>query len=67
MRCTAAFPTDNGRMADTRADRVPLDSPAAQPAPRGVQAMWREQNAAFRLRVLEQLRQARPREEPHAV
>jgi hypothetical protein len=50
-------------MADTRADRVPLDSAAAAPAQRGVQAMWREQNAAFRARVMEQLRQTRPRDE----
>ena len=33
------------------------------PVHRGVQAMWREQNAAFRARVLEQLRQTRPRDE----
>jgi hypothetical protein len=50
-------------MAETRADRVPLDTPAEAPAQRGVQAMWREQNAAFRARVMEQLRQTRPRED----
>ena len=36
--------SDNGGMADTHADRVPSPSPAAVPAQRGVQAMWREQN-----------------------
>jgi len=50
-------------MADTRADRVPSTDAAAVPAQRGVQAMWREQNAAFRARVMEQLRQARPDEQ----
>jgi hypothetical protein len=50
-------------MAETRADRVPLDNASGTQAQRGVQAMWREQNAAFRARVLEQLRQSRPREE----
>jgi len=49
-------------MADTRADRVPSTSPAVVPGQRGVQAMWREQNAAFRARVMEQLRQ-RPLDE----
>lgn len=46
-------------MAETRAARVPVNSTATVPAQRGVQAMWREQNAAFRARVLEQLRQTR--------
>jgi hypothetical protein len=53
-------------MADAREDRVPLHTPAGAPVHRGVQAMWREQNAAFRARVMEQLRQTRPREEKHA-
>ncbi len=63
MRCPAGFATHNGGMADTREDRVPLDNPAVAPSQRGVQAMWREQNAAFRARVMEQLRQTRPRDE----
>jgi hypothetical protein len=42
-------------MAETREARVPVDSTAKVP----VQAMWREQNAAFRARVLGQLRQVR--------
>jgi isocitrate dehydrogenase len=46
---------DTARMAETREARVPVDSAAKVP----VQAMWREQNAAFRARVLGQLRQAR--------
>ena len=46
-------------MADTLEARVPVDSAAKVP----VQAMWREQNAAFRARVMEQLRQTRPRDE----
>ena len=63
MRCPAGFAAHTGRMAETRADRVHLDTPAGAPAQRGVQAMWREQNAAFRARVMEQLRQTRPRED----
>jgi hypothetical protein len=54
---------DNGGMADTRADRVPLDTAAGATASSGVQAMWREQNAAFRARVMGQLRQTRQRDE----
>ena len=54
-------------MAETRGQAIVIDGTDDDTAPvaRGVQQMWREQNAAFRQRVLEQLRQARPREEAH--
>ena len=52
-------------MAEMRGDTILIDGTddTAPPAHRGVQAMWREQNAAFRARVLEQLRQTRQRDE----
>ena len=55
-------------MAESRAETIVIDGTEDSTAPvhRGVQAMWREQNAAFRARVLEQLRQTRPREESPA-
>ena len=54
-------------MAELRGQTIVIDATDddAVPPHRGVQQMWREQNAAFRQRVLEQLRQTRPREEPH--
>lgn len=53
-------------MAELRGQTIVIDATADEaPVHRGVQQMWREQNAAFRQRVLEQLRQARPREEAH--
>jgi hypothetical protein len=45
-------------MADPRAQSIPQTASAGT-VPRGAQALWREQNAAFRARVLSQLRQTR--------
>ncbi|MFN2524272.1 MAG: hypothetical protein ABR614_13300 [Mycobacteriales bacterium] len=52
-------------MADLRTEPVRIDATEEpeRPAYRSVQAMWREENAAFRARVLSQLRQVRQREE----
>lgn len=52
-------------MAEQRGDTIVIDGTDDVPgqAHRGVQAMWREQNAAFRARVIGQLRQTRPRDE----
>ena len=52
-------------MADARTQTVRIDASddTAQPVHRSVQAVWREENAAFRARVLGQLRQVRQREE----
>lgn len=51
-------------MAESLAETIVIDGTEDSTAPvhRNVQALWREQNAAFRARVLEQLRQTRPRE-----
>lgn len=51
-------------MADVRTEPVRIDATqdTGQPVHRSVQAMWREENAAFRARVLGQLRQVRQRE-----
>ena len=46
-------------MAETRGQTIVIDGTedATAPVQRGVQQLWREQNAAFRARVLQQLRQ----------
>ncbi|MCU1673875.1 MAG: hypothetical protein JWN77_1988 [Frankiales bacterium] len=52
-------------MADTRTEPVRIDATedADTTVHRSVQAMWREENAAFRARVLGELRRVRQREE----
>jgi hypothetical protein len=52
-------------MAEMHGDTIHIDGTddSTGPVHRGVQAMWREQNAAFRARVLEQLRSTRQRDE----
>jgi hypothetical protein len=52
-------------MADLRTETVLIDATkdATGSVHRSVQAVWREENAAFRARVLAQLRQVRQREE----
>jgi hypothetical protein len=56
-------------MAESRGETIVIDGTQDVSAQvhRGVQAMWREQNAAFRARVLlAQLRQARPLDDQQA-
>jgi hypothetical protein len=55
-------------MAEMRGDTILIDGTDDREAPahRSVQDLWREQNAAFRARVLEQLRQTRQREDSPA-
>lgn len=50
-------------MGDLRGDTFVIDNVEEAPVHRSVQDLWREQNAAWRTRVLGQLRQAGPVDE----
>jgi hypothetical protein len=51
------------RMGDLRGDTFVIDNVEEEPLYRSVQDLWRAQNAAWRARVLGQLRQAAPVDE----
>lgn len=50
-------------MAEQHGDTFVIDAPDECVVHRGVQDLWRAQNAAWRARVLSQLRQAAPVED----